>query len=239
MTPRSFRILGLTLALALHVAVFVPYWLTADTLRGGAGGPVSPSRSMSVQLAQVPPQPQEQPEPEPKPEQEPEQEPEPEAIKTKKEKVEKEQEEKEKKPEQVVQQEPEQEKKKEARETPEPRPTSKAAGDGRKAGPGAHRSGEDDDAWNRYLGEIQRAVERRKTYPRRARLRRQEGVVRVRFRLDARGRIEQVRVSQSSGSRLLDRHVTRLLRDLSLPEPPEGLDVAGRTITLPVQFRLN
>lgn len=236
MKPRGFRILALTLALALHVAVFVPWWLTADTLRGGAGGPVSPSRSMTVQLAEVPPQPEHKPQPQPRPEPETEPDPEPDALKTEKKEAEKP--EKEQKQQKEARKTPEEAKKDTPEQKTEPTPASKTSGDGREAGPGAHRSGTDNDAWNQYLGELQRAIEQHKTYPRRARLRRIEGVVRVRFELTAHAGIDRIRVEASSGSPILDRHVQRLLRRITLPAPPEGLEVAGRNITVPVQFRL-
>jgi len=51
---------------------------------------------------------------------------------------------------------------------------------------------------------IQTAIEKVKTYPRMARERGIEGVVRVRFRLDPSGSIERVEVTKSSGHTILD-----------------------------------
>ena len=237
---------GLVLALALHAAVLAPYWLAPQTLQGGSGGPVSGGRTLNLSLTEAPTTPEkapEQPRPEPKPEPkpetepEPEPEPEPEALKTEQ-KPETEEEKEEEKPEEETQSKPEQDPGEEPEKTQEQKTAQQPAGDGREAGPGAHDEGDRDNAWNRYLGEIQRAIEQRKTYPRRARLRRQEGVVRINFTVDADGGVSAVNLEDSSGSRILDRHVQRLLREVALPAPPEGLDVDNREITLPVQFRL-
>jgi protein TonB len=231
---------GLLLALALHAAVLAPYWLAPQTLEGGAGGPVSGGRTLNLSLTEAPTTPEkapEQPKPEPEPAPEPEPEPEPEAMKTEqKPKPEKEKE--KEKPEEQTEPQPEQDPEEKRQETQEQQASQQPAGDGREAGPGAHDEGDRDNAWNRYLGEIQRAIEQKKTYPRRARLRRQEGVVRVNFTVDQNGRVSAVNLEDSSGSRILDRHVQRLLREIALPAPPAGLDVDNREITLPVQFRL-
>jgi protein TonB len=235
---------GLLLALALHAAVLAPYWLAPQTLQGGSGGPVSSGRALNLSLTEArttpekaPEQPKHEPKPKPEPEPAPKPEPDPEAVKTEQ-KPESEKEKEKEKSEEQTEPEPEEEAAKNPKETQEPKPAQQPAGDGREAGPGAHDEGERDNAWNRYLGKIQRAIEQRKTYPRRARLRRQEGVVRINFSVDPKGRVSAVNLEDSSGSRILDRHVQSLLRESSLPTPPEGLDVSNREITLPVQFRL-
>jgi TonB family protein len=54
-----------------------------------------------------------------------------------------------------------------------------------------------------YLGLFE-AIERVKRYPRLARERGMEGVVRIRFRLDPSGNVEHIKVVQSSGFKILD-----------------------------------
>lgn len=233
MTPRTAQITGLLLAVAAHAAVLAPHWWSPQTLAGGAGGPLNNGDSVELTLTETP-RPEPEPEPEPEPQQEPKPEPEPEAIRTEKEQP---QEREEPEKEEVVEEREPEDTTEEIR--PEPLLAQEPTGDGRKAAPGAHDQGDHDDAWNRYLGELQRAIERHKTYPRQARLRRQEGVVRVSFRLDEEGRVAAVEVEQSSGSSLLDRHVEHLLSRIALPRPPSDVQVARQEITLPVEFRLN
>lgn len=231
MKTRGLRILSALLAVALHVAVLAPAWLGSDTLAGGVGGPPEAGASMVISLAQQAP-------PEPEPVTEPTTKPQPEAIKTERtpepeEKPEKKEEKKEKP----------QEEKPDAEaaegESQDNRQRQRKAGDGRPAGAGAHHEGRDDDAWNRYLGELRRVIERHKAYPRQARLRRQEGEVRVRFTLDADGRVTEMALVGSSGSAILDRHVEQLMNRVEFPVPPEDVDIAGQAITLPVRFSLN
>lgn len=226
------RLISVSLAVLLHVALLLPAWLGGEGLRGGIGGKPDSGVSMTVSLAQLPRSAPEQamspPTPQPRAdalrtEQEPEPEPEP-----REEQVEPEPEPQEAPDEQTP-----------SGESDQRREAQRQSGDGRAAGEGADTSGDRDNAWNRYLGEVRRLVERHKTYPRQARLRRQEGEVRVRFALDAEGRVTDLRLVESSGSALLDRHVERLIERLELPPPPADIDVTGRTITLPVRFRLN
>ncbi len=240
------RAAGLLLALALHAAVLAPHWLAPQTLQGGSGGPVSSGRTLNLSLTEAATTPEQEteqsrPEPEQEAEPEPQQEPEPEALKTEKKP---EQEKKKVKPEEKTEPESQKElQEKKRKQTPEEKQkrqkvSKEPAGDGREAGPGAHDQGKHDNAWNRYLGKLQRTIEQRKTYPRRARLRRQEGVVRIRFTVARDGGVSKVELETSSSSRILDRHVQRLLRETTLPAPPSELDIKGREITLPVQFRL-
>lgn len=233
MTARASRILALLLAVALHGAILAPAWLGSDTLRGGIGGRPEGGMEMVVSLAQAPPEPAT---PETAKTRTP---PDSQALKTEREPAPAEPTlSREEVPETSPRTEPE-ESKALVDEEQEVRERQRRAGDGRVAGAGAHDSGADDDAWNRYLGTLQREIERHKTYPRQARLRRQQGEVRVRFRLDSEGRTRSVTVVGSAGSDILDGHVRELLRRLRFPAPPEGVDIHERVITLPVRFRLD
>lgn len=218
MKPRALRILSALLAVVIHAAILAPAWLGPDTLQGGMGGEPAAGADMVVSLARQPPRPEPRPVTEtPTPKKEA-----PEALKT------------ERQPEE----------KKPVEEAPPEKPVERRqerkrkAGDGRQAGAGAHARGHDENAWNRYLGKLRREVERHKTYPRRARLRREEGEVQVRFRIDHRGRVTEVALVRGSGSAVLDRHVESLMAGLEFPPPPESIRVAGKSITLPVRFSL-
>jgi protein TonB len=227
MRVSATRSLALIVAVAAHVAVLVPTWWSHDSLAGGIGGEVSDGKSMTISLAQAPKkkaasQASKAPEPEP------------DAVKT-------EQTEKAEEEEQAEKEEPQEPEQEEARdnEEQEARQAKRRIGDGQQAGRGADTTGHNDNAWNLYLGKLHRAIENRKSYPRRARMMRQQGTVMVRFVMDEQGRVQQVAIRKSSGSELLDEHVTRMLAGMSLPTPPPELEVAGEPITLPVSFSLN
>lgn len=232
MTARLSRIIALLLAVALHVAILAPAWLGSDTLRGGLGGRPEGGMSMVVSLAQEPPKPA-APTPKDAPAAS-----DPRALKTEREPAPT----KSETPRTPTPEppEPEVEPEREApnSEAKEVRKRQRRAGDGRVVGAGAADSGADDDAWNRYLGQLRREIERHKTYPRQARLRRQEGEVRVRFQLNDQGRVTALTVVGSAGSEILDGHVRELLQRLRFPAPPEGVAISERRITLPVRFRL-
>lgn len=112
-----------------------------------------------------------------------------------------------------------------------------------RAGPiadGAHATGQRDNAYNRYLGVIQNLIERHKEYPAQARMRGLEGTVEVWFQLDGQGRINEVKIVESSGSRLLDMSAERMLRRLRLPPPPpEILTLSSFDLQVPIAYRLD
>ncbi|HYA86385.1 MAG TPA: energy transducer TonB, partial [Nitrospirota bacterium] len=76
-------------------------------------------------------------------------------------------------------------------------PSASGAGQGRSAQSGGILSPED-------LANLAAAIERTKNYPRLARERGIEGVVRVRFRMTPSGAVEKIEIVQSSGSEILD-----------------------------------
>src|SRR3546814_13420819 len=64
-------------------------------------------------------------------------------------------------------------------------------------------------------------LERHKEYPRRARMRRQEGTALLRFVVDGSGRIVSHRIDRTSGYDLLDEAVEEMIaRAQPLPAPP-------------------
>ena len=78
---------------------------------------------------------------------------------------------------------------------------------------------------------------RYKRYPQSARMRREEGVVRVRFTMDAQGYLLSTSIVQSSGYRALDREVEDLLRRAQpLPPLPPETGLNRFQVEMPVQF---
>ncbi|MCI5074042.1 energy transducer TonB [Oricola sp.] len=88
----------------------------------------------------------------------------------------------------------------------------------------------------RWQSRLLAHLERRKRYPSGAKRRREQGVAYVRFTIDAAGNVKSARLARSSGFPELDREVVAMVRRASpVPAPPPGV---GRTITVPVRFRL-
>jgi len=87
-----------------------------------------------------------------------------------------------------------------------------------------------------YLSRVRSIVERKKYYPPEAKRYGVEGKVSLRISVDASGRITQVELINSSGSRILDRAAQDLIRSIgSLPPPPEGKPL---TFVLSIDYRL-
>lgn len=90
-----------------------------------------------------------------------------------------------------------------------------------------------------YVSILQAWLEEHKEYPRRARSRRQEGVVYLYFVMDRGGRVLQHRIDRSSGYSLLDREVEAMIRRAEpLPAMPDDMTQARLELVVPVQFRL-
>jgi|GEM_PF-1658318 len=90
-----------------------------------------------------------------------------------------------------------------------------------------------------YFGELRQWLAEHRRYPRRARMRRLEGTAVLEIELTADGRVRMSRISSSSGHQRLDEAAREMLsRARPLPPPPKELDVAGRVITVPVDFSL-
>lgn len=103
----------------------------------------------------------------------------------------------------------------------------------------AAASGGDKATLNRYYAELSAWLERHKQYPPRARSRRLEGTVKLRFVLDRNGRVVAHSIVKSSGHRLLDDEVAALLQRASpMPVPPPELARERLEIVAPVSFRL-
>lgn len=82
-------------------------------------------------------------------------------------------------------------------------------------------------------------LEKHREYPRRARMRRQEGTVLLYFVIDREGRVLDQRIETSSGFSILDQEVLRMLeRAQPLPRMPEKLHRETLELMVPVQFYL-
>ena len=90
-----------------------------------------------------------------------------------------------------------------------------------------------------YLADIKRRLEARKTYPRQARRRRQQGTVTMHFAVARNGALNRVQVSRSSGHALLDQAAMSLVRDVSpFPPPPKHLAAATLELIVPIRYEL-
>lgn len=101
--------------------------------------------------------------------------------------------------------------------------------------PGVAGSGAADS----YYARIQTLLERQKRYPRRARLRGEEGVVLLRFVVDRSGEVSNIAIAESSGHELLDEEARRMVNSAQpLPVMPAEIREARIEIRVPVRFFL-
>ena len=91
-----------------------------------------------------------------------------------------------------------------------------------------------------YLTQVRLRLERNKTYPRMAELRRQEGEVMLRFTIGRDGHVLRHVIDKSSGYTVLDQETEAMLAR-SDPLPPVPPEMTGNTfeIVVPVQFELS
>lgn len=130
---------------------------------------------------------------------------------------------------------------------PSPSPVQVAAAGPPAPAPAAQRQGTRDgldiDARNGagtdYASRLRAWLEAHKTYPKRARMRREEGVVHVHFAVDRQGRLLGGDVTRSSGHAALDAEAMAML-DRSNPFPGAPHTVRGERIEVstPVEFFL-
>jgi periplasmic protein TonB len=90
-----------------------------------------------------------------------------------------------------------------------------------------------------YAATLLAWLERHKQYPRRARLRRQEGTVLLYFVVDRRGTVIEYRLERSSDHLALDEEVLAMIeRAQPLPPMPEDMDREQLELIVPVEFFL-
>lgn len=92
----------------------------------------------------------------------------------------------------------------------------------------------------RYAALVRSWLYAHKIYPRRARMRREEGVVQVRFIIDRAGMLLEGAIVRGSGNGMLDEEALATLRRAS-PFPKAPRDVGGERIefTVPIEFALS
>ncbi|MCG5501254.1 energy transducer TonB [Ectothiorhodospira lacustris] len=241
-------LLALMLAMGLHLSVF--WWLArSDDVKaeaaqapgeagvviglGPAGQPAGQPEPVTESVPEPEPEPRPQPEPKPDPKPEPRPKPEP----------------KPRPPEPKPRPQPQPKPEPVAEATTTTAPVAKPQGQsredaresasnqpGRQAGQSA---GGDPAATQDYLQVVRAWLERHKEYPRQAQLRRQEGVVYVRFVMNRNGEVLSHSIERSSGHTLLDREVTSMLqRAQPLPLMPPELPQHRLEVVLPVAFNL-
>ncbi|ODT63865.1 MAG: hypothetical protein ABS77_02445 [Phenylobacterium sp. SCN 69-14] len=106
------------------------------------------------------------------------------------------------------------------------------------------RDGLDIDAKNGasldYASRLRAWLEAHKTYPKRARLRREEGVVHLQFAVDRQGRLLGGDVVKSSGYASLDAEAMAMLdRSNPFPGAPNGVRGERIEVSTPVEFYLH
>lgn len=93
---------------------------------------------------------------------------------------------------------------------------------------------------NDYASKLRAWLEAHKTYPKRARMRREEGVVHLRFAVDRQGRLLAGDVVRSSGHQSLDTEALAMLdRSNPFPGAPKGIGGERIEVSTPVEFFLS
>ncbi|GKW52782.1 hypothetical protein NCCP2140_18350 [Pseudoalteromonas sp. NCCP-2140] len=96
------------------------------------------------------------------------------------------------------------------------------------------------EAKQRWQMQLSAHLERRKRYPRMAKLKRQQGVPWVKFTMDREGQVIAVSLFRASGVSSLDKEVLALVKRAEpLPLPPDEITGTTLTLTLPVEFFIN
>jgi len=97
----------------------------------------------------------------------------------------------------------------------------------------------DTGAVKAYGETLARAFDKKKSYPRLARLRNQQGTTQLRLRIGPDGKLHDLSVARSSGFDVLDAAAVHMVQDsLPLPEPPAMLRDRELTLTVPIVFKL-
>lgn len=90
-----------------------------------------------------------------------------------------------------------------------------------------------------YIAALRAWLERHKEYPRRARMRRQEGIAVLHFVIDRSGEVLAYEIRESSGHSALDREVEAMVQRASpLPAMPDDMSRERLELVVPVRFSL-
>jgi len=91
-----------------------------------------------------------------------------------------------------------------------------------------------------YLVALKKQLEKGKSYPSTARRLKQEGTVRVRFTIQADGKVEDIEISESSRYSALDKSALEAVEKMGRFEPIPGiLNKKSWRIEIPIQYKLN
>ncbi|EDX89499.1 MULTISPECIES: energy transducer TonB [unclassified Alcanivorax] len=251
MKPRIFSAWVLPSAWIVSILVHVSVLFTVGAMTLAGGRPAKPGVSeIAINLSAPPapkaaapaPQPKAQPAPQPKPKPKPKAKPKPKPKPVAKPKPKP-----EPKPEptpepQVAETKPTETPDESVNEEASTQPlTQGAKGMAGDPGKGVHQSGDTENALNKYLAKVRDTIDYNKQYPHRAKMRRQQGTVKVSFVINASGRAEQVEITESSGSRILDRATKELVSRLRFDAPPKELDSSSVPVHViaPVDYDLS
>lgn len=93
---------------------------------------------------------------------------------------------------------------------------------------------------NSYAARVRAWLESNKTYPKAARMRKQQGVVRVAFVIDREGHVLDCRLVTPTGHALLDQEALAMVRRSDpFPTPPHTIKGERIAMDAPVEFSLN
>ncbi len=93
---------------------------------------------------------------------------------------------------------------------------------------------------NSYAARVRAWLESNKTYPKAARMRKQQGVVRVAFVIDREGHVLDCRLVAPTGHALLDQEALAMVRRSDpFPTPPHTIKGERIAMDAPVEFSLN
>lgn len=91
-----------------------------------------------------------------------------------------------------------------------------------------------------YMQRVAAQLARAKRYPRRARIRGQEGLGHLSFTLDASGRVMSHRIVRGTGHDMLDRALGEMIaRAGPFPPFPETMSAQSLELVVPVRFALD
>lgn len=94
------------------------------------------------------------------------------------------------------------------------------------------------NAVSNWQNQVLAYLAREKQYPRAARARRQEGVAKLRFRVNKEGKVVSYTLEKSSGYSLLDREVVAMIERIKRFPPPPSKGGQVVELVVPVQFNL-
>ncbi|MEM8844179.1 MAG: energy transducer TonB [Pseudomonadota bacterium] len=90
-----------------------------------------------------------------------------------------------------------------------------------------------------YAALLKSILDKSKRYPERARKRRQEGTVYLFFKVDSSGALLEYRIKESSGYKILDKEVEKLIvRVTPFPEFPDDISSPHMDITIPISYTI-